>query len=86
MPKTSSFSAGGKSRIDPSGPGKSDGKGQPVKGGWTHEHCAICWETISPTKQPEGCLTGEDTWVCVACYEKYVVPKSLDFMGMYKDQ
>jgi hypothetical protein len=52
--------------------------GKIFKDGWDHEHCFLCWSTIS------GCLedsnvgyTDENDWVCVDCFEKYVAPRRL---------
>jgi hypothetical protein len=51
-----------------------------IKGGWDHEHCAICWEKILPSAQAEGFISQPDIWVCERCYTQYVEPKSLDFI------
>jgi hypothetical protein len=51
-----------------------------VKGGWDHEHCDICWETISPHTDPVAMFSEPDHWICRKCYEKFVVPRSLDFI------
>lgn len=66
--------------------GKASDQGYPptgaiVKGAWDHEHCDICWATISPRTDPIGMFSEPDHWVCRECYAKYVVPRSLDFMG-----
>ena len=47
-----------------------------VRGGWDHEHCALCWVTISvnPEDQHEGYTDGKD-WICVACFQQYVAPR-----------
>lgn len=52
-----------------------------VKGAWDHEHCEICWAKISPQTDPIGVFSEPDHWVCRECYAKYVVPRSLDFIG-----
>jgi hypothetical protein len=51
-----------------------------IKGGWDHEHCEICWEKISPQTEPVGMFSEPDHWICCKCYEKFVVPRSLDFI------
>ena len=53
-----------------------------VEGGWDHEHCSICWETIGPYEGEEntGYRNQSGEWVCVRCYQSYVVPKKLDFI------
>jgi hypothetical protein len=40
---------------------------------WDHEHCALCWQTISeyPSDQPEGYTDG-DNWLCLECHHKYI--------------
>ncbi|UCD73827.1 MAG: hypothetical protein JSV91_08505 [Phycisphaerales bacterium] len=55
---------------------------EPVaRGAWDHEHCAICWETISEVEgaQHEGYANKHGDWVCIACFELYVKPKNLAF-------
>jgi hypothetical protein len=60
----------------------SDGTTEIVEGGWDHEHCAICWQTISPNElgNEYGYQDQNDSWVCQTCYKQYIVPKSLDFI------
>jgi hypothetical protein len=62
----------------------NDGRVEVIEGGWDHEHCSICWENISPD-QPDnkyGYFDQNNDWVCQSCYEKYVIPKSLDFINL----
>jgi hypothetical protein len=42
---------------------------------WDHEHCQLCWETISNIgdDQREGYTDGKD-WVCISCYNTYIAP------------
>jgi hypothetical protein len=44
---------------------------------WDHEHCELCWTTISdyPTYEHEGYTDGKN-WLFVSCYEKYVAPEA----------
>ena len=44
-----------------------------VPEGWEHEHCRLCWETISPFGGDErtGYTDGSE-WVCESCFEKYI--------------
>jgi len=44
--------------------------------GWDHEHCALCWQTISlhAGDQASGYSDGRD-WLCTDCYEHYIVPR-----------
>lgn len=64
----------------------SDGKTEVVEGGWDHEHCAICGQTISPFElgNEYGYQDQDDSWVCLSCYEQYIVPKSLGFIMIDK--
>ena len=50
--------------------------GHVIRGGWDHEHCALCWQTISrhPGHQASGYSDGSK-WLCCECYERYVVPR-----------
>jgi hypothetical protein len=57
-----------------------DGEGKTIQGGWDHEHCAICWETISQLAQPAGYTSQEGDWICKKCYSAYVQPKLLGFL------
>lgn len=41
-----------------------------IKGGWDHEHCRLCWETIDEDSR-YGYLDGTD-WVCITCYDRYI--------------
>ena len=59
----------------------TDGTVSEIPGGWDHEHCSICWETISQfTEQKTGYVNQKNQWVCTACFESYVKPKCLDFI------
>jgi len=58
---------------------KSEG-GKLIEGGWDHEHCAIYSEKIGVGGQPEGYFSDPDTWVCVECFNKFVLPRSLSFI------
>lgn len=51
-----------------------------IHGGWDHEHCDICWEKISPQTDAVAMFSEPDYWICRKCYEKFVVPRSLDFI------
>jgi hypothetical protein len=55
-------------------------QGRIIPGGWQHEHCAICWETIARYAKTHGYKSSDDTWICESCYERYVVTRSIDFM------
>lgn len=49
-------------------------EGASVSGGWDHEHCRLCWRTISPCEGDlnEG-YTDSNEWLCESCYTKYIV-------------
>lgn len=46
-----------------------------TEGIWDHEHCGLCWTTISEQEndQHKGYTDGKD-WVCAECYDKYILP------------
>lgn len=70
-------------------PGKSNafrkriGKERPARSetvipdGWDHEHCYLCFETISaqPDEVNEG-WTDSKAWLCSDCYHKYIESKN----------
>lgn len=65
--------------------------GRIVPGAWDHEHCAVCWFTISSEMSgwvsyafPAHRRVANDEWVCLECYEKYVKPGSLAFVQIGK--
>jgi hypothetical protein len=42
---------------------------------WDHEHCELCFETISDVGiQKEGYVNQHNQWVCEECYDKYIIP------------
>jgi hypothetical protein len=51
-----------------------------VKGGWDHEHCRICWATISSLHDPLAMFSEPNHWLCQECYANYVVSRSLEFI------
>jgi hypothetical protein len=51
-----------------------------VDGGWDHEHCKICWDTLGQGGEEEGYLREDGIWVCRRCYDTFVEPHSLDFI------
>ena len=47
-------------------------------GGWTHDHCRICWWALSEGDDPasnQGYTYNGNSWVCVECFEQFVAPK-----------
>ncbi len=59
-----------------------DGTTKEIPGGWDHEHCLICGETIGNCGQIQGYVNQKYQWVCQTCYQCYVVPKCLDFINI----
>jgi hypothetical protein len=45
-----------------------------------HEHCFICWATISKLSNVEHMRWTKHTSVCMSCYNEYVKRRSLDFI------
>ncbi len=46
-----------------------------VEGGWSHDHCEICWWTLSESDNPEkgeGYTTDGHRWLCTECYEHFI--------------
>jgi len=52
-----------------------------IEGGWDHEHCEICTEKISPQTNPVGFFAEPRHWICKACYHRFVLARSLDFIA-----
>lgn len=57
----------------------SEPQSRVVPGGWDHEHCELCNTHIDPGDF--GYCDPDDRWMCEACYEKYVIPRDLSFVG-----
>ena len=52
-------------------------EGTVIPDGWEHEHCALCWRTISP--QPgdySSSYTDGKDWLCKPCYDNFIVPRT----------
>jgi hypothetical protein len=50
-----------------------------VPGGWGHEHCELCNKHID-AGMVGYCDPGE-RWMCEVCYDRYVIPRDLAFVG-----
>ena len=50
------------------------------EGGWDHEHCELCNTHIGGPGDPHGFVDPEEHWLCAACYERYAVPRDLEFV------
>jgi hypothetical protein len=46
-----------------------------------HEHCLICWATISKNENSRYALANERTAVCLNCFETYVKKGNFDFIA-----
>ena len=55
--------------------------GRVFPGGWDHQHCEVCWEKIGDFGQPEGFFSPPNSWVCEACYNDFIVTRSLGFVN-----
>ena len=53
-----------------------------IEDGWTHDHCEICFATISEGDSDDDFETEgynfENAWVCKSCYQKFIQPENLD--------
>jgi hypothetical protein len=44
-----------------------------IHDGWNHEHCRLCWKTISPQASDEHMgYVDKDDWLCESCWERYI--------------
>ena len=50
-----------------------------IPGGWDHEHCELCKNQIRAGDY--GYIDSDGRWMCATCYEKYVLPRDLSFIG-----
>jgi hypothetical protein len=57
-------------------------RGAGVPGGWDHEHCELCNETISEHGVASGWTNEEGNWLCEACYATHVLQGSLEFVNV----
>jgi hypothetical protein len=49
-----------------------------MKGGWSEDHCAICWWKLfesGSVEHGEGYTNGQD-WLCSECMERFVNPQA----------
>ena len=44
-----------------------------------HDHCCICWATISTHENVGHYMANRNSRVCSACYASYVQPHNIDF-------
>jgi hypothetical protein len=46
-----------------------------VPGGWNHDHCDICWWTLSASEKEEcgtGYTDGLGNWLCTECFQQFI--------------
>jgi hypothetical protein len=45
-----------------------------VRGGWIHDHCEICWWTLSEGGDEEHSVGYTDGrgWICSECYHRFI--------------
>ncbi len=45
-----------------------------VRGGWSHDHCEICWWTLSEGGDEEHSVGYTDgrRWICSECYHQFI--------------
>jgi hypothetical protein len=52
-----------------------------IENGWTHDHCYICYWTLSDSEDETvgtGYTDGGD-WLCTECYERFVKGNEIEF-------
>ena len=49
-----------------------------VRGGWSHDHCEICWWTLSEGGDEAHSVgyTSGQRWVCSECYRRFIETKT----------
>ena len=49
-----------------------------VRGGWSHDHCEICWWTLSEGGDEEHSVgyTDGGRWICSECYGHFIETKA----------
>jgi hypothetical protein len=72
---------GGQSRYYPASDQNSPrgSKSRLIPLGWDHEHCDLCNTHIDAGDF--GYCDPDENWLCVNCYEQYVVKRDLAFVG-----
>ena len=51
-----------------------------VENGWTHDHCEICFETISNKPgygETDGYVADNSVWLCEQCFSLFIEPKDV---------
>ncbi len=57
-----------------------DGRTDEIPGGWDHEHCDICWATISQKENQVFMKSSQGDCVCLNCFTNHVKAKNIDFI------
>jgi Zn-finger protein len=56
-----------------------------VPDGWSHDHCDICWWTISVSEKEEdgtGYTDGRGNWLCMDCHDRFVQREEPNQLGV----
>jgi hypothetical protein len=51
-----------------------------VQDGWTHDHCEICFTTISNKEgygDTDGHVAENGDWICKECYKLFIEPNDV---------
>jgi hypothetical protein len=59
----------------------SDVRAEIARGDPDHEHCAICSQKSGHGGDPSAHVSDRGEWVCDACYEGFVLPRSIGFVS-----
>ena len=51
-----------------------------TRGKRDHEHCSICWATLSETERPFGYVDQRNRWVCEECFLNSIEPRTPAFI------
>lgn len=53
--------------------------------GCDHYHCEICWAKIWEPENREFMKSQDNVNICLSCYERVVIPRSLEFIRYVED-
>ncbi|MCP3929739.1 MAG: hypothetical protein GY705_11630 [Bacteroidetes bacterium] len=51
-----------------------------TEGNWDHEHCAICWSTISENENQEYFIGNNKHPICIECYRNHIQPRDISYI------
>jgi hypothetical protein len=65
------------------GQGFDEEKTDLVNDGWTHDHCEVCWWTLSENEDPDKGwgYVAEGMWICLECHDKLIGPRQSPASG-----